>query len=76
MGGNVLTMQTKRQSFIEASLNIVIGYIVAIVGQIVVFPWFDIDVTLGDQLGIGAIFTVISLARSYCLRRIFNRLHT
>jgi len=30
------------------------------------FPWF------GDNLSIGGIFTVVSIVRSYVLRRVFN----
>jgi O-antigen/teichoic acid export membrane protein len=58
-------------------MNIVIGFVVALASQIVVFPLVGIHgVTLATNLEIGAYFTVISLARSYAIRRWFNaRLH-
>jgi hypothetical protein len=37
-----------------------------------VFPLFGIRVSLADNLLIGVVFTVVSLARSYALRRVFN----
>lgn len=68
--------QTRLGSLIEAAMNIAIGYVVAILSQIVIFPLFGIHVPLSDNLLIGLWFTGISLVRSYALRRWFNaRLH-
>ena len=65
-------MQTKLSSLTESIINVFIGYVVAILTQITIFPLFGIYTTFSDDLAIGAIFTVISLARSYCIRRMFN----
>ena len=68
--------QTKLQSLIESLLNIVVGYIVAIASQLLIFPLFDIQIPRSANLWIGLWFTVISLIRSYVIRRWFNaRLH-
>ncbi|WP_369793327.1 hypothetical protein [Thalassobacter sp. 16PALIMAR09] len=66
-------MQSQRQSLIEAITNVVLGYALAVITQIMVFPWFGLQVSLGDNLAIGAMFVMISLARSYALRRLFER---
>ncbi|CUH70014.1 hypothetical protein TL5118_03986 [Thalassovita autumnalis] len=66
-------MQSRRQSLIEAITNVVVGYALAVITQIVVFPWFGLQVSLGDNLAIGALFVMISLLRSYALRRLFER---
>lgn len=66
-------MQTKLQSLYESFINIFIGYIVALVSQLLVFPLFDINVSFADNLLIGLYFTIISLARSYIIRRYFNK---
>lgn len=66
--------QSRRHSLIESIANIAIGYIVAVSAQVMIFPMFGMDVPLSDNLLIGALFTVVSLVRSYCLRRIFNKL--
>jgi hypothetical protein len=53
-----------------------IGYIVALISQLAIFPLFDINVSITNNLWIGAWFTIISLVRSYVIRRWFNaRLH-
>lgn len=68
--------QSKLGSLIEAGINTAIGFVVALASQIVVFPMFGIHVPIQTNLGIGAWFTVISVARSYVVRRWFNaRLH-
>lgn len=65
--------QTRIGSLIEAGLNIVIGFVVALLSQIVVFPLVGIHgVPLTTNIEIGAYFTAISLARSYVIRRWFN----
>ena len=66
--------QSRLMSWIESCANVAIGYGVALAAQIVVFPLFGLAVPLADNLIIGAIFTVVSLARSYCVRRAFEAL--
>lgn len=64
--------QTRIESLLESMVNICIGYFVALISQILVFPMFDINVPLSVNLWIGAWFTLISLVRSYVIRRWFN----
>jgi hypothetical protein len=66
--------QSRRLSLFEAITNVAVGYVLAVFTQIVVFPWFGIHPSLGENLAIGSIFTGISLLRSYALRRLFERL--
>ena len=73
MAGRV--MQTKAQSMVESLINVAIGYGVALLAQIAVFPLFGIRIPMSDNILIGAIFTVISIARSYAVRRLFNHFH-
>lgn len=65
-------MQSRWMSFVEAGANIVVGYCLAVLTQVLVFPLFGLQTSLGANLGIGAFFTVISLVRSFALRRLFN----
>ena len=67
--------QSKRGSLAESLLNVAIGYGIAVVTQVAVFPLFDLHPSLSENLTIGGIFTVVSIARSYCLRRAFNWYH-
>ena len=67
--------QKKKTSLIEALINTAIGYFVALATQVIIFPWFGIDATLGQQVTIGVIFTVVSIVRGYFVRRMFNLVH-
>jgi hypothetical protein len=64
--------QSRRMSLVEAAANVVIGYGVAVATQVVVFPVFGIHITLADDLRIGLVFAVVSILRSYALRRLFE----
>lgn len=66
--------QSRLMSLLEAITNVAIGYILAIITQIVVFPWFGLEATLGEHLAIGSVFVAVSLARGYLLRRLFEML--
>lgn len=65
-------MQTRLDSLLESGVNILVGYLVALVSQLAIFPMFGIHVPLTTNLWIGFWFTLVSLVRSYLLRRYFN----
>jgi hypothetical protein len=65
--------QSRLMSFVEAISNVVLGYSVAVVTQILIFPIFGLHTTLAQNLKMGAIFTIVSIARSFALRRVFER---
>ena len=64
--------QSRLMSLLEAVTNVVVGYGLAVWVQLLVFPLFGLEATLRQSLGIGAIFTLVSLARGYLLRRAFE----
>ena len=64
--------QTKLESLLEVVINVAIGWVVALLTQLIVFPMYGIHVTVGEQLGISVIFTVVSIIRGYIIRRWFN----
>jgi hypothetical protein len=66
--------QSRAMSLVEAVANVIIGYGLAVVTQMLVFSLFGLHTTLAENLTIGAIFTVVSIGRSYCLRRVFQRI--
>jgi hypothetical protein len=59
-------------SLVEAITNVIVGYGVAVVTQILIFPIFGLQTTLGQNLAMGGIFTIVSLFRSFALRRLFE----
>ena len=65
-------MQSRRMSAIEAVANVAVGYGIAVMTQVMVFPFFGIYASLSENLAIGLLFTAISLGRSFLLRRVFN----
>ena len=69
-------MQSRLQSLIEALANVLLGYGVALGAQLLIFPLFGIEIPLSSNIAIGVIFTLVSLVRSYALRRLFNWLHS
>ncbi|PZX36292.1 hypothetical protein LY56_03476 [Roseinatronobacter thiooxidans] len=64
--------QSRRMSLLEAITNVVVGYALAVVTQIVVFPWFGLHPSIRDNLALSAVFVGMSLVRSYALRRLFE----
>ena len=64
--------QSRLMSLVEAGANVVVGYGIAVLTQMAVFPLFGLSTTISKNLAIGAIFTVVSLVRSYVLRRAFE----
>ena len=64
--------QSRRMSLVEAVTNLVVGFAIALLTQIIVFPIFDLEVTLGENLAIGSLFTLASICRSFVLRRVFE----
>ena len=64
--------QSRGMSLIEAVTNVAVGYVLAVTTQIVVFPWFGLHPSLGENLALGGVFVGTSLLRSYALRRLFE----
>ena len=64
--------QSRGMSLVEAITNVVVGFAVALLTQIAVFPVFGLQVSLSENLAIGLLFTTVSIARSYALRRLFE----
>ena len=65
--------QSRKASALEALANVALGYVLAVLTQMLVFPVFDLKVTLGENLSIGLVFVGVSLLRNYVLRRLFER---
>lgn len=59
-------------SAVESGVNVAVGFGIAVATQAAVFPIFGLHASTSDHLAIGAVFTVVSVIRSYCLRRVFE----
>lgn len=68
--------QTRLGSFIEAWVNVLIGFGINWCANLVILPMFGFAVSPGQAFEIGLWFTAVSVARSYIIRRWFNaKLH-
>jgi cobalamin biosynthesis protein CobD/CbiB len=68
--------QSRAMSLVEALTNVVVGFVLAMLTQVVAFPLFWIEVSPSDNFVIAVIFTVVSLVRSFALRRLFEAIRT
>jgi hypothetical protein len=59
-------------SVVETTSSTLIGLGVAYLTQMLVFPLFDIEIPHSSHAAIVAVFTFVSLVRSFLVRRLFN----
>lgn len=65
--------QTRMESFVEALVNIAIGFGVNFVANLVILPYYGFtSLDTATNLKIGIAFTLVSIVRSYFIRRFFN----
>ena len=64
--------QSRRMSLVEACTNVVFGFVLALLVQGLVYPLFRIVTTVETDAALAVIFTCVSLARSYLIRRAFE----
>ncbi|MEM9522764.1 MAG: hypothetical protein AAF982_02015 [Pseudomonadota bacterium] len=64
--------QSRRASAIEALVNILVGIAVAFAANLIVLPLVGVTISVGQAGAATILFTFVSFARSYALRRLFN----
>lgn len=65
--------QSRIDSFLESVTNIGIGFIISMLAwHFLVAPLFGYESDLVKSFNVTVIFTIISILRSYCIRRLFN----
>ena len=67
--------QPRAFSLLESVTNVVVGFGINLFGQLFLYPLVGIHISLGTNLVISVFFTVVSIVRSYGLRRLFNAIH-
>mgnify|MGYP005991576675 FL=1 len=65
--------QTVKQSWIEIGVNTIVGFILSVGIQMIIYPLMGIPVTMGENISITLIFMAVGITRSFLIRRIFNR---
>jgi hypothetical protein len=66
-------MQSKKHSLFESFVNVLVGLGIAIASQRIIFPLLGHNVPVYQNLILAIYFTIISIIRSYALRRVFNK---
>jgi len=66
--------QTRLGSWIESWANVAIGFAINWTANMLIFPLFGFNITGAQAFHVGIIFTIISVVRSYVLRRVFNKI--
>ena len=75
--GAVAYMQSRWQSLVESKANIVVGITINYIANIFILPiFFGMSLAPKEYGLLTAIYTCISLIRSYGLRRFFNWYHS
>lgn len=64
-------MQSRRMSFIEAKTNAIVGLLVSWLFTFLCLPFFGLEPSALEATWITASYFVLSMARSYVLRRVF-----
>lgn len=65
--------QTRKKSLLESFVNVLSGFVIAsIAWRFIIAPLFNIEHSWGKNMAITLIFSVISITRGYCVRRVFN----
>ena len=64
--------QSRDMSLVEVVADVAVGQGVAVATEVLIFPVFGLHTTLAQNLKMGAVFTVVSIARSFALRRVFE----
>jgi membrane protein implicated in regulation of membrane protease activity len=67
-------IQSPLMSFAEAVTNTIVGFLVALGVQLLAFPLLGLEVGLLENIAIALLFTAVSIARSYAVRRLFERM--
>jgi len=66
--------QTRIMSFVEAKSNAIVGLLVSWLFTYYGLPMFGIYTDIGQATGITACYFMLSLVRSYVMRRMFNEI--
>lgn len=66
--------QTRVMSLLESIINISVGFGISLAAQIFFLPLLGVQVSLSQNISFALIMTVISIVRSYLLRRVFEAL--
>lgn len=71
----IRSRQGRRMSFIEAIIGTIVGFLVTLIAQLIIFPAYGVHTSLETNLRIVGWFTLLSIVRGYVMRRFFEWVH-
>ena len=66
-------MQSKKDSLKETITDVILGYFIALLTQMIVFPLVGIEASFKQNVCVGLYFMVVAIIRKYFIRRFFNK---
>ncbi len=63
--------QTRKWTFIETTVNVAMGVLISFIFTYYVLPLWGYGYSVGESLGITAMYTAVSFIRSFGVRRAF-----
>ena len=67
--------QSKLMSLVESVVSILVGFGISLGAQMYFLPLLGVQISFHQNLTFALIMTVVSIARQFCMRRIFEALH-
>ncbi len=67
--------QSRAASLKEATLNTAAGFGISLIAQMTFLPMLGVEISHKQNLIFAIIMTIVSIARTYVMRRIFEALH-
>ena len=64
--------QGKKGSLVESIVQVLTGWGVAIITQLIVYPLMDIEVSISQNIWISMIFIAVGFVKQYYVRRLFE----
>lgn len=66
--------QSRKMSLVESISNQVLAFAISVAASFIIFPLLGVQMNAWQNLATVTAFSVISIIRSYCVRRAFERL--
>ena len=67
--GILIMIQSKIESFIEAIINVSVGFLISVLANFIIFPIVGVSASAIQVINIGIFMTFVSVIRSYVIRR-------
>jgi hypothetical protein len=65
--------QSKKSSLVKSIVNTFVGYIITLIFSPLIYWICDIEMSYGQMTLVTILFTILSIARNYVIRRTFNK---